>query len=195
MTPENAIYIYHWEGIGAPGSGEQIMACVKHYAEALGLRGAAALLADGGKALVERGARGKPYLTGIPDIHFSLSHSGAYGACAVHSRPVGADIQVNADCDRKAIARRFFHADEYAYLEKRGFEPFFQVWAAKESYVKYTGAGIFGGLAQFAVADEDGLKTSVNGVELRHIDMGNKYKMCVCAEEILIYQLVTLGYN
>lgn len=35
---------------------------------------------------------GKPYLLNYPDVHFNISHSGEYVACAVADSPVGVDI-------------------------------------------------------------------------------------------------------
>ena len=47
--------------------------------------------------------------------------------------------------DRRYVnmAKRFFHEKEADYVqEKAPYQRFFRVWAAKESYVKYTGKGI-----------------------------------------------------
>ena len=39
------------------------------------------------------GPFGKPYLKNVPDLHFSLSHSGHYAVCVFDHRPVGVDIE------------------------------------------------------------------------------------------------------
>ena len=100
---------------------------------------------------VARAGRGKPYLPDRPDLCFSVSHSGALWVCALADRPVGVDLQRHTDCPRERIARRFFHPDEIGYLEAHGFRPFFDVWTARESYVKGRGTGLFGERTPFSV--------------------------------------------
>lgn len=39
------------------------------------------------------GPHGKPYLSDYPNVHFKLSHSGHFVACAICGRTVGLDIQ------------------------------------------------------------------------------------------------------
>jgi len=215
----SGVIIYRWDKKNAPlSSDESIALCARGFAETRGLDRVASLLADREKSLIGRDARGKPFFEAIPEIRFSLSHSGDLAACAVYNEPVGLDIQHHVVCDKEAIAKRFFHQDEYAYLKKRGFEPFFDVWTAKESYVKRSGVGIFGGFKRFCVVDDDGVKSQVNGLSLIRVDAGEKYSMCLCVAErsrsgasfsersragvsrarsgnIAIYQLVNLQYN
>lgn len=56
---------------------------------------------------LERSAEGKPYLTSpsfdAPQI--SLSHSGAWVACALSSAPVGVDVQVVRKISKRVLAR------------------------------------------------------------------------------------------
>ena len=56
------------------------------------------------------------------------------------------DIQKHQDGDWKRIAKRFFSAREIQRLEESEPEQqvqiFFDLWAAKEAYGKYTGGGI-----------------------------------------------------
>ena len=103
---------------------------------------------------VARTDAGKPYLPARPEICFSVSHSGELWICAVCGVPVGVDLQRHTDCPRERIARRFFHPDETAWLAERDFAPFFQVWAARESFVKCRGTGLFGEPAPFSVVRE-----------------------------------------
>lgn len=88
---------------------------------------------------------GKPYLTAVPAVHFSLSHSAARAVCAVSDHPVGVDIQ---QCRpfKSNIADRFFHPDEVRYLSSLSpaerENAFYTLWALKESYVKADGRGL-----------------------------------------------------
>ena len=100
---------------------------------------------------------GKPYFPEHPEIHFSISHSGEYWACAIASKEVGLDLQEeNATARARKLAKRFFHPHEQAYLKSVDYRAFTRIWAAKESYLKYTGEGIAGGMSHFSVVDEDG---------------------------------------
>jgi 4'-phosphopantetheinyl transferase len=131
-------------------------------------------------AAIIRPAEGRPHF--IPDNlpFFSVSHSGIYWACAVSYRCVGLDIQAVA-CRRNtaAIARRFFHPDEAVFLSRNGPKYFFAIWAAKESYVKFTGAGIDDNFARFSVVSGQSLADNINGVRLRRVDFYSGYAMCV----------------
>jgi 4'-phosphopantetheinyl transferase len=79
---------------------------------------------------------------GCPHPGFSLSHSGAWIACAISlSAPVGLDIEiVNAARDVAGIAETAFHAAEAAWLDKLdGAErvaAFYRLWTLKEALFK-----------------------------------------------------------
>jgi len=97
---------------------------------------------------------GKPYLQQLPDFHFSLSHSGNMALCAVSPVPVGCDIELPHKFD-PAIARRFFHKTECAWLfsqpEAEQRDAFFRLWTCKESFIKALGLGLFQPLDSFSV--------------------------------------------
>jgi len=153
------------------------------YAEAARLHGASAFF-DSTSLEISRDDKGKPYFPSIPDLHFSLSHSGDYGACAFYGQPVGLDLQLHTPCRREAIARRFFHPDEQTFLERHSFVPFFQIWTAKESYLKYTGDGLSGGLSKFSVVDGDALKTRMGDVGFYRLELPETYSLCLCTRVI-----------
>ena len=100
----------------------------------------------------ELGAAGKPALAGGP--RFSLAHSAGHAILAVcDDAEVGADLElVRADLAEPPSAERFFSATERAELkalpEPERVRRFFQLWTAKEAYLKATGEGIAGGLAE-----------------------------------------------
>ena len=183
----SAVLVYLWALQDAPGEAMEtkLISLAKAYGQSMGMD-----LGDTGGALagwpgpLERDAKGKPFFSMVyPDLHFSLSHSGAYGACAFARQPVGLDMQIHTNCDGAKIAKRFFHPEEQAYLAQQGQAAFFAVWVAKESYVKYTGEGISGGFGQFAVADANGLKYAIDGVCFRHWPVIPGYSLCLCARE------------
>ena len=91
------------------------------------------------------GERGKPYLPDRPNVHFSLSHSGSWVLCALSEAEIGCDAEGPRHCDL-ALARRFFHPDETAWLlslpPREQDAAFRRLWTLKESYVKAVGLGL-----------------------------------------------------
>lgn len=117
-------------------------------------------------------------------LHFSVSHSGAYWVCAFSEQKVGIDIQRKTNNYQRGIAKRFFHFDEQEYLEKNNFTDFFQIWTAKESYVKYTGQGILEGFSDFSVVAGGRISEQINGVRIRFLSFDPDYCLCLCAAGI-----------
>lgn len=129
--------------------------------------------------LLERPPRGKPYFPDAAETRFSVSHSGAFWVCAVAAFEVGVDLQRHVDCPAGRIARRFFHPDEADWLEAHP-DRFFDVWTAKEAYVKFTGRGIgeqFGAFSCIA----DGALVPPPGSFHRFLPFAEGYSCCVCA--------------
>ena len=91
---------------------------------------------------IDADEHGKPMLKNIP-FFISLSHSGAYAACAISDSEVGLDIEVDAEY-KPAVVKRFFtslEADMIDKAEDKNFE-FAKIWTAKECALKYTGQGL-----------------------------------------------------
>ena len=128
------------------------------------------------------GDGGKPALKDGPA--FSLSHSGERVLCALSDRAVGADIQ-RLRPDHQALARRFFTAEEVAWLEAQQERElaFTLLWSLKESYVKLLGSGIAGGhLDSFTVRVLPDGRARIDGgsVKLWYAVCGG-YVMAVCS--------------
>ena len=144
------------------------------------LRQAAQLYAPGlAEPALASGAHGKPYFPDAPQLQFSISHSGAYWLCAFSAAPVGLDVQQHRDCQKQALARRFFSPAEQAFLERTSHAPFFDLWCAKESYLKFTGEGLSGLEAVCTVSPEGGFP-SVPGVNLQLLPLFAGYSACLC---------------
>ncbi|CAM3748517.1 4'-phosphopantetheinyl transferase superfamily protein [Cohnella lubricantis] len=101
----------------------------------------------------------KPFVIGLPNFHYNISHSGDWVLCAVDTQPVGIDIERITSTDRD-IALEYFAPDEQRYLnsaigisERR--HRFYEVWTKKESYVKAIGAGLSMPLHSFSVMDTE----------------------------------------
>jgi len=157
---------------------ERLFACLQDfvsgecYDEALGYRNKeVALRRLSGEALVGialreywdlslgtyrigREEKGKPFIIGRENVFFNLSHSGEYVVCAVSDREIGVDIEKRAKA-RMEVAERFFHEREVRALrplsEMDRDRLFFDYWAVKESFLKYTGTGLTRPLNSFVV--------------------------------------------
>jgi 4'-phosphopantetheinyl transferase len=90
---------------------------------------------------------GKPFLVGLPDIHFNLSHSHGVAVCALcRGAAVGVDVEDVGRHTDLSIAGRFFSPAEADLVskapdsEKRAL--FFDIWTLKEAYIKAVGKGL-----------------------------------------------------
>ena len=128
-------------------------------------------------AIIAYGRHGKPFFADLPQVHFSVSHSGSYFACAFDRSPLGMDIEhisIRRDCDEKRwekIARRFFTHTEYEYVLNGGKESFLQIWVRKEAYLKFTRTGIASGLARINFVNENKLLGKVENAFVKGIDL------------------------
>lgn len=91
-----------------------------------------------------KGEHGKPALRDHPNIHFNISHSGNFVACALSSQSVGVDIEQIGRVGVQ-LAKRFFHQEEVAWILAQPVEKqqlgLCDLWSIKESYMKYIGKG------------------------------------------------------
>ena len=55
----------------------------------------------------------------------------------------------------RKIANRFFHPDEIDALDANTVSAFYNIWTAKEAYVKFTGQGIDRDFSEFCIFDLD----------------------------------------
>ena len=103
------------------------------------------------------GEKGKPYLMNHDNIHFNVSHSGEYVVCAVHSKPIGVDIQEIVQFNDK-IARYMFTNEEYNSIktcEDKDVK-FTRLWSEYEAKCKLIGCGVSG----LRTCNFDGIVTS-----------------------------------
>jgi 4'-phosphopantetheinyl transferase len=97
------------------------------------------------------GPHGKPELTGH-DLRFNLAHCEDRALCAVSRCEVGADLELldrPRMPDWRAVAARFFHADEVAAT----WEEFLRIWTLKEACLKAAGFGLVIDPRTFSVAE------------------------------------------
>ena len=91
-------------------------------------------------------ARGKPGCMDGPEL--SIAHTGDLLVCAVTQLGrIGIDIEIPRGRQNvTAIAKRYFSADEAAWLATQAPDRFYMLWVLKEAWLKAKGSGIAGGL-------------------------------------------------
>lgn len=91
----------------------------------------------------------------FPTIHFNVSHSSGFFACAIaRYYEVGVDTENQSrEVETLDIAESVFSPHEFAELKKlKGKarqEYFYQIWTLKEAYIKARGMGLSLSLAEF----------------------------------------------
>jgi 4'-phosphopantetheinyl transferase len=113
--------------------------------------------------------RGKPQLIELnlaSSVQFNLSHSQEYalfGFTTPHL--IGVDLEyLRPMPDALKIAQRFFSAQEFDLISNLAIEQrdkiFFQLWTAKEAYLKAIGIGLAGSLANVEINLEQDTQTN-----------------------------------
>ncbi|WP_034328790.1 4'-phosphopantetheinyl transferase family protein [Alkaliphilus transvaalensis] len=138
---------------------------------------------------------GKPYLKGIDDFYFNISHAGDWVVIACDHATLGVDIEEIKPVDL-AIAKRFFSNEEYKDLiaiEKASqLDYFYKLWALKESFIKAVGRGLSIPLDAFSFKlNGDDIKISFNTVEdytnknyyFKMYNIDAKYQMALCTSQ------------
>lgn len=147
------MYLYVYEGYQGGQDGRQrTEALVRRSVELYVREERMSLGTVSGQIL--RGKRGKPYFKEVP-IEFSVSHTGDLWVCLMDMDPVGVDVQQIRSCKREKIADRYYTQDERDFVRSRGEAGFFQIWARKEAYAKYTGDGFKEELRSFSTLTDD----------------------------------------
>lgn len=105
------------------------------------------------------GKYGKPYLKQIEKesaIQFNVSHSGSVVVLAfVNFNNIGIDVeQIDPFFEYEDIVRSFFSKEEIEYVQrKKSSEAFYQLWTAKEAYLKAIGKGLIEEMPSFLISN------------------------------------------
>ncbi|MEL7039223.1 MAG: 4'-phosphopantetheinyl transferase superfamily protein, partial [Cyanobacteria bacterium J06592_8] len=138
--------------------------------------------------------RGKPQLkTNSLGIEFNISHSEELGLFAIAlNRQVGIDVEYIRTIEVLSLAERFFQASEYSALnalqDNQQLRGFFQLWTAKEAYVKATGEGLSGlESVEFSLSDLELAKSSIvqhlnSDWFVQSLDLGSEYCAAIAVE-------------
>ena len=166
--------LYHFEFEDSPGAPAGMAEEIKRFvsgslADYLSLAGREVpeTLIRGGQPALRKGPHGKPYLEGpgLEGVYFSLSHTRGHAIVCFSEGEIGADCE-NMDARRSGLSRyegiagRCFTEDERGYIafgQQDETLRFFEIWTAKEAYMKYTGKGFAEGISSFSVLDAPGV--------------------------------------
>lgn len=120
------------------------------------------------------------------NLHFNISHSGDYVACAISAFPVGIDIEQHVKRDFSSFQLLWSEEERHLYpLHEQ--EAFYTLWTAKESYGKYKGFGLHTSLTEVTI-HQDGTIHLPWGTEKAHVIpfvMAPDYSATVCIEDSL----------
>lgn len=120
------------------------------------------------------------------DLHFNISHSGHYVACAISSFPVGIDIEQHVKRDFTLFQTLWSEVEKQLYpLHEQ--EAFYSLWTAKESYGKYKGFGLHPCLKEVTIQPNGTIQLPV-GIEKAHFIsfiISPDYSATVCMEDSL----------
>jgi 4'-phosphopantetheinyl transferase len=120
--------------------------------------------------LFERSRHGRPFISypqSAERLHFSLSHTDGFVACAVSPcERVGIDVEAtDRPVSHLEIARTFFssaeHADLISLPPAQQRDRFFDLWTLKEAYAKARGLGLQVPLDEFSIRVAPGGKRGI----------------------------------
>lgn len=145
------------------------------------------------KFSVELHENRKPYLVGMPDLYFNLSHSERMVMCAVAEQEVGCDVEKKTTLD-PTLAEYVMTAEELKQIysskdHQKQEEMFFRIWTLKESYMKATGLGMKLAPQTFGISFDTGKISVCDQNNDRnyffkeyHLDEGYCYSCCSLSE-------------
>lgn len=91
---------------------------------------------------IEISKMGKPSVKEIPNLEFSLSHTGQIAVCAISDKAIGVDIELKNRCDSWDEERCNRFKEKIASVQESSMD-LITLWTRKESMLKAKGMGIF----------------------------------------------------
>jgi len=138
----------------------------------------------------EFGPYGKPFIKGMPEAQFSLSHSACGVVCGLANSPIGVDI---ADVDPRNLdcVKRAMHPHEQLAItsSEDKARTFARFWSIKESYLKYTGTGIGESLTSLDFSEYNENSFDYRFAKMQVINNEKSVITAYCAEEQVVKSL------
>ena len=155
---------------------------------------------------------GKPFIKGLKNFAYNMSHSGQWVVVAysydetgtVKDAKVGVDVEKIREftnCEKLAIRFLAQEEQEYIFSVKSDAERaarFTEVWTLKESYLKYLGCGLSQSLESFAVDASTGQILDASGKKVADVSaksfvLGEDYYLSVCSNDQEIITKIISG--
>ena len=144
---------------------------------------------------IENRQNNKPYLAGLSDLYFNLSHSGHMVMCAIADNEVGCDVEEKTSFDSSLAEAVMTKEELHLIYQKKEYaeqmEMFFRLWTLKESYMKATGLGMELAPHTFGISlDSRGISLCRQKDEKKysfkeyHLDNGYCYSCCALKNKI-----------
>lgn len=104
------------------------------------------------------------------EAYFNLSHTDGVVMLGISHAPIGVDIEKIRDIDFK----------KFDFIDAANIEEFFEKWTERESYLKFTGEGLFAFRREIP-----------KDAHFEHFPVWEDYHACVCADEqnIIAYEI------
>lgn len=121
---------------------------------------------------------GKPYLVGVDNFYYNISHTRDAFIIGVSTDSIGVDIEKIREYEM-GIATRFFTPPEVWYIKGENDETskrFYEIWTKKEAYAKWEGKGLAIPLNSFSVFDSQ-IATMLKTKQF------SEYLVSVCSNE------------
>lgn len=144
-------------------------------------------------------AHGKPELATRDGMHFNVSHSSGMALVAIHTRPIGVDIElVDERIPHGDLAGDLFTATEQRELSKPNCErektrQFFRIWTRKEAFLKGLGTGFAADPKLFDVLDQRALESA--GWQLHPLPVASDWEAAIAvadaAEDVHMVDVVS----
>ena len=145
------------------------------------------------KVEFEFGPYGKPFIKGMPELQFSLSHSTMGIACGLANSPIGVDIadvdSRNLDCIKSAM-----HPSEQKAINNSQDKAhtFARFWSMKESYLKFIGTGIDENLSTINFSDYNESSFDYRFAKMQVIDCEKSVVTAYCSETLPVKYLTKI---
>ena len=159
------------------------------------------------------GEHGKPYLPLCPQVRFNLSHSARFVVLAINAAAIELGCDIEEYSNKKTIktlenvSRRVLSDKEKSMLGEPASEndtewkqKFYDIWTAKESYVKLTGKGLGTDFRKLELSlNEDNTTiTDVDSGDCRYIFKkkiadGYSFSLCLENKDVIISNPIIPG--
>lgn len=126
---------------------------------------------------------GKYELEAYP-LFFNLSHARDYVVCAVSNKQVGIDIEKRQPRDFQSFTTVWSEKEKLQYNLDDNLS-FYELWTAKESYVKYLGVGLSACLTEISIRKDGSIMDyqRLSAAHLEYVNVHEDYVCAVCGEE------------